>query len=377
MRRSIRSSLTPRMVRFPGFNDIEIIFHAMLRQATKYHADAVRSAGLRRGAALFIVRPLMDGALTCWTLTEGHAGAESQCRGLAEALGLAASVKRVRVRRPWSWLPGRLWLRPLAAPTADSDPLAPPWPDLLISCGNAAAPLAVAIKRASGGRTRIVHIQNPRINVGLFDVVVAPRHDGLAGDNVLSTRLAIHPVARAKLAAAGAEWSGAFAALPRPLVGVLIGGGNRRYRLSAEAIARLTDQLARLRTAHGAGLAITPSRRTGAANEATLNVRLSGSGAYIWDGCGANPYLGILALADVLVVTQDSVSMTSEAIATNKPVYIFKLPGYSRRIGAFHDWLVAEGITRWFDGSLARWEYPPVDDTEAVAREIRRRFGWK
>lgn len=349
----------------------------MLRQATKYHSDAVRSVGLRRGTALFIVRPHMDGALTCWTLTEGHAGAESQCRGLAEALGLAASVKRVRVRKPWSWLPGRLWLRPLAAPTADSDPLAPPWPDLLISCGNAAAPLAVAVKRASGGRTRIVHVQNPRMNTGLFDIVIAPRHDGLAGDNVLSTRLAIHPVTQAKLAAAAAEWTAAFADLPRPLVGVLIGGGNRRYRMTAEAIAHLTHQLAQLRSTNGVGLAITPSRRTGGANEAALTARLSGSGVYIWDGHGANPYLGILALADVLVVTQDSVSMTSEAIAANKPVYIFKLPGHSRRIGAFHDGLVAEGITRWFDGSLAHWEYAPVDDTGSVASEIRRRFGWR
>ena len=181
----------------------------------------------------------------------------------------------------------------------------------------------------------------------------------------------------AKLAAAAAEWSTAFADLPRPLVGVLIGGGNRRYHLSPEAIAQLSEQLAQLRAARGAGLAITPSRRTGAASEAALRARLSGPGVYIWDGRDANPYLGILALADALIVTQDSVSMTSEAIATNKPVYIFKLPGHSRRIGAFHDGLIAEGITRWFDGSLARWEYAPIDDTGSVASEIRRRFGWR
>ncbi len=332
---------------------------------------------MRRVGTLGIVRPLMDRALTCWTLTEGHAGMESQCRGLAEALGLMATVKRVRVRKPWDWLPGRLWPRPLAAPTSDSDRLGQPWPDVLISCGNVAAPLAVAIKRASGGRTRIIHIQDPRMNVGLFDIVVAPRHDRIAGDNVLTTRLAIHPVTQAKLAAAGAEWSAAFADLPRPLVGVLIGGANRRHRMTPEAIAHLADRLAASRAIYGAGLAITPSRRTGAENEAMLNARLGGPGVHIWDGRGANPYLGILALADILVVTEDSVSMTSEAIATSKPVYVVKLPGHSRRIGDFHAGLVADGITRWFDGALERWSYAPVDDSEVVAREIRRRFGWK
>jgi len=332
---------------------------------------------LRRVGTLGIVRPLMDRALTCWTLTEGHAGMESQCRGLAEALGLMATVKRVRVRKPWDWLPARLWPRPLAAPTSDSDRLGPPWPDVLISCGNVAAPLAAAIKRANQGRTRIIHIQDPKMDARLFDVVVAPRHDRISGDNVLTTRIAIHPVTPAALAAAGVEWRAVFADLPRPLVGVLIGGANRRHRMTSDSIARLADRLATLRTAHGAGLAITPSRRTGADNEAALSARLGGPGAYIWDGRGANPYLGILALADVLLVTEDSVSMASEAIAANKPVYIVKLPGHSRRIGAFHDGLVADGITRWFDGTLERWSYAPVDDTDVVAREIRRRFGWQ
>src|SRR5882672_11955998 len=124
-------------------------------------------------------------ARTCWIVTPGEAGFESQGRGLAEALGLTPVLKRVRVRAPWRWLPGWLWPRPLSALHPQSDPLAPPWPDLVISCGKVAAPLGAAIRRASGGGTRAVHIQKPTVALREFDLVVAPRHDRVQGPNVV------------------------------------------------------------------------------------------------------------------------------------------------------------------------------------------------
>lgn len=313
---------------------------------------------------------------TAWTLTEGHAGMESQCRGLAQALGLAPVVKRVRARLPWDWLPNRWWVAPLAAPTADSDPLDPPWPDLVISCGNVSAPIAAAIRARSGGRTRAVHIQDPKMDPARFDLVIAPRHDGLAGGNVLQTRAAIHPVTAAQLDAARAVWAPRLAHLPRPLVAVLVGGSNRRHRLTPRVAARLGADLAALARGSGGGLAVTPSRRTGAGNEAALRAALAGVPAFVWDGGGDNPYLGLLALADAIVATEDSVSMVSEAIATGKPVFVARLEGESRRLRAFIDGLAQDGIVRWFDGRFATWSYAPPDDTARAAAEIRRRFGW-
>ena len=87
--------------------------------------------------------------------------------------------------------------------------------------------------------------------------------------------------------------------------------------------------------------------------------------------------IGILALADVIVVTEDSVSMTSEALATGKPVYDVRLPGYSARLRRFQDDLIAEGYTRPFTGALERWNYTPPDDTARAALMCRQRFGWK
>jgi len=317
----------------------------------------------------------MPPSRTAWLITEGHAGMESQCRGLAEALGTAWTAKRVKVRAPWRWLPGQVWLAPLAAVDPAGDRLAPPWPDLVISCGRKSAPLALGIKAASRGATRAVHIQDPLIPTAPFDAVVVPRHDGVTGPRIIVTRAAVHGVTAAKLAAARTEFAPLLGHLPRPLAAVLIGGPNGRYTLDAPVMQGIADQLAALARA-GIGLAITASRRTGAGNEAILRAALAGTGAWLWDGTGANPYLGMLAHADAVLVTADSVSMVSEAAATGRPVHVIPLPGGSRRFRAFHDSMEAQGITRPFRGRLEDWSYAPVDDTAAAAAEIRGRLGW-
>ncbi len=88
-----------------------------------------------------------------------------------------------------------------------------------------------------------------------------------------------------------------------------------------------------------------------------------------------NPYFGMLALADAIVVTADSVSMVSEAVATKAPVLLARLPGRSARIGAFMAALEKDGRVRDFDGRLALWETAPLDDTAEAAAAMRRRLG--
>lgn len=313
---------------------------------------------------------------SCWIITEGHAGMEAQCRGLADALGLPPVIKRLRISRLWSAMPKIFWLAPLRTLASDSDRIDPPWPDLVISCGSTGARIAAAIRTASEGRTRAVHIQDPKMDLRRFDLIIAPRHDRLSGDNVLVSEAAIHPVTPQKLAEGARAWTAKLAGLPRPMIAVLIGGSNGRHKLTPAIMRGLAEKLAALARNVGGGLAVTPSRRTGAENEAVLREGLKGVPAFIWDGKGDNPYFGLLALADAIVVTEDSVSMASEAVATGKPVYIARLAGESRRIRRFHRVLMEDGMTRPFDGSFASWTYQPPDDTARAAAEIRRRFGW-
>jgi hypothetical protein len=309
-----------------------------------------------------------------WVLTEGMAGMVTQAVGLAEAVGWPFEEKTVRLQPPWRWLPPRYWPGGVMGLDKRSDPLMPPWPDLVISCGRKSIGPALAIKRHSGGHSFCVHIQNPHIRLKAFDLIVAGTHDGLKGDNVIVTKGAIHRVTRERLQEAADQYESALAAMPRPLTTVLIGGPNKVFRMSPDIAADLAAKLAGFAAATGGTLLVTPSRRTGAENTAALQAGLRNSNAEIWDGTGDNPYFGYLAHADQIIATCDSVSMVSEACATGKPVYVFDLPGGSAKFARFHEVLRDDGITRPFEGQPQDWHYAPFDDTARVATEIRRRM---
>ncbi len=315
---------------------------------------------------------------TAWIISPGQVGMKAQCRGIAEALGLAYEFKDVRFRFPWSWLPETaLAGNPFAMLDAGSPRLDQPWPDVAITLGSRCAPVGVAMKRRSDGAVTAIHVQRPGVPVGWLDAVIAPWHDQVRGENVIETVAALHHVTPAKLDAARLQWAPTFAALKRPLVAFLLGGSNgwRRFRMTDAAVANIADGIARLAAA-GCGIALTPSRRTDPAASARLRAATLAAGGYAWDGQGENPYLGLLACADAIVVTEDSVSMTSEALSTGKPVFVAQLEGRSGRIAAFQAEMQRKGLTRNFDGVLATWRYTPPDDTARAAALVRARFGW-
>jgi mitochondrial fission protein ELM1 len=305
-----------------------------------------------------------------WILTEPYAGLEAQALGLAEAAGLAPERRKLLPRAPWRWLPSAVWPAPLSALAA---PLTAPLPDIAIGCGGMGGVIGAALRRRG---PRAVQVQNPRIDPRRFDLIVANRHDRLTGPNVVVVRNAMHRVTHARLAEAAEAWRDRLAHLPRPLVAVLVGGSNGRYRLDEAVATDLGSRLAGMMQADRVGLALTPSRRTAPAARAALAAALAPLGAWVWDMTGENPYFGLLALADAIVVTQDSVSMISEAVATRAPVMVAGLPGRSRRQGDFLAGLIADGRVRPFAGRLERWDVEPMDDTPYAAAELRRRLGF-
>jgi len=308
-----------------------------------------------------------------WALHDGKIGMANQVLGLAEAVGYSITEKAVALRSPWRHLAPPLWLHPMAALAPEGAALEPPWPDLMIACGRTVTALALSVKRLSRGRTFWVQVQDPRFARRHVDLMVIPRHDPARGENVLLTSGAVHRVRPQVLEAARARFAPAFASMRRPLVGVLIGGSNRVYRLTPAIASRLGEQLAAL-AAQGFGIAVTPSRRTGEGALGALRDRLTGVPHFLWDGTGENPYSGLLAHADALVVTGDSVNMVSEAASTGKPVHVVDLEGGSAKFRRFHELFRHAGITRTFRGQVEHWTYAPPDDTERAAAEIRHRL---
>jgi len=311
-------------------------------------------------------------ALSCWVVTDGKAGMQSQCVGLAESLGLDPVIKKVALRPPWRQLSPYFRLGHGHAFAEGSDPLSPPWPDLLIATGRHSIAASLYVQeqsRRAGKRAVTVQIQNPVLAPRYFDLVIVPQHDRLSGPNVISTLGALQRVTPELLKREAAIFAPQVAQLPRPYIGVLIGGPNAAYRFGEAEMTRFAQLLAQAADNSGGSLLVTPSRRTGASNLALLRETLGARPAFIWDGTGSNPYFGMLGLADALVVTSDSVNMVSEAVAAAKPVRVFDLPGGTAKFGRFHAALRARGLAHPFEGTLqmAAPSRPNDDMARAVA----------
>lgn len=309
-----------------------------------------------------------------WAISDGRAGMANQAHGLAEAVGLPVEVKTVHPRFPWTLLPVTAWPAPFSALGSGSSAFAAPWPKVVIGCGWRAIPYVLALKRLSAGETVTVQLQDPRIDPKHFDLVVPPEHDDLKGANVEAIVGSPNAVTHAKLDIAASQWRTKFDTLAKPRVAVLIGGKSKSYSFGEDDARNLAAQLKQL-DAKGVGLMITTSRRTGDTQTRIIKDALAGTRAYLWDGTGDNPYFGLLALADVILVTSDSTNMAVEAATTGKPVFVIDLPGGDPKFTRLHADLERRGIARKFTGEIAQWTYQPLNETARIAALIRRKIG--
>lgn len=304
--------------------------------------------------------------LNCWIISEGLAGTENQCIGVANALGIDPKIMRISLNQPWKTLSPYLGFENTYT---FSPKLSPPWPDFLITSGRKSIAASRYIKKISGGHTKTLHIQDPRISSRNFDLLSVPAHDPLRGENVIVTTAAPNKITAELLDQAKTDFP-EFEALKYPRIAVLIGGNSRAYTLTEQITKHLAQQLNSIQ----GSLMITCSRRTDENNRALLESKLNHPPNYFWNGQGHNPYLALLAWSDYILVTADSVSMLSESCTTGKPVYMIELEGGAKRITALHKNLIDKGALRVFNGSLENFKYEPLNDAHFIANDVKKRL---
>jgi mitochondrial fission protein ELM1 len=315
----------------------------------------------------------MNNIITCWIVTEGLAGTENQCLGVAEALETTPTVKRIQLTFPWNLLSPYLGFE---CPKTFIPPLSPPYPDLLITSGRKAIAAARYIKKASSGKSFTLHIQDPRISPKYFDLLAIPAHDPTRGENVIVTTAAPNRITQKRLDDEKKKFPH-LASENKMVITVLIGGNSKAYTLTPDLMRHIAQQLKDLQKTHNASLLITTSRRTGRDNEHILRNVLGTADTYIWDGAGDNPYFAMLGYADYILVSADSTSMLSEAATTGKPVYRIDLDALpAGRIAQMHKNLESCGAVRPFTGLLdPPWTYVPLTDSQKVAHALQRALG--
>jgi hypothetical protein len=310
--------------------------------------------------------------ISCWVVTEGIAGTENQAIGVCQALGIKPTIKRIKLREPWKSLSPSFTQMSSFAFSSKGDDLKGPYPDLLIAAGRKAVIAALHVKNASKGKTMTVFLQDPTIDPKHFDLVCVPFHDKLRGENVLVTEGAPNRITPDVIKNAQTEYDTAFQALPSPRVAIFIGGKSKRHNISEKQAKSICKSILRTQNDYGAGLMVSASRRTPEAVRAILDDFFTEQRDCIyWDGTGLNPYISMFKNADTFLITEDSVSMLSEAASTGKPVYRIPVEGEAGKFSAFYTYMEERDAVREFDGTLDQWSYRPLKDAQIIAEIIK------
>lgn len=265
-----------------------------------------------------------------WAFLSYRAGESQQILGLAEAAAQRLQGE-LRVLRPAWTRPASLLglLRRISLGGVGQDTrteLTSGRPDLFVTAGLRNEPVARWIARRNAGRTLTVMLGRTWAPHDAFDLVVTtPQYRLLPHPHVLENAGTIHRLTAERLAEERSRWAERYAALPRPRLGVLVGGDSGPFHLGARNAERLAS---RARALAGEGSVIgTTSSRTPRIATRILADALPDADLWRFDAGEHNPYFGILAWADALLVTGDSIAMVSEAVATGKPVRVFDLGG--------------------------------------------------
>lgn len=261
-----------------------------------------------------------------WLLADGQPGNQTQMLGLEtrlRAAGAQAQLKQARAN--WRHMLGAaiLGASGWSLDRATSDPLAAPWPDLVIGTGRRSGPWVRYVKRASGGTAKAaVFGQKSANTMAGLDLGLVLEHWGFpAHPRRESIPLPPTGATPERLAAAAAAEPGLLDPAKAPWTLLIVGGRCFDHDLTPDDAGAVASAALAAARAAGGGLAIVTSRRTGAAAADAIRRAAPDALFFPWDR-QPNPFLALLAAADRAIVTGDSESMIAEAIAAGLPTAI-------------------------------------------------------
>lgn len=309
-----------------------------------------------------------------WILADDRAGNVNQLLGIAEALKMPYERKDISYNK-WVRLPNFLRGATFIGITNESKQnLKAPWPKVVLSAGRRSFPVAAAIRRLSGKKTKIVQLMNPgRWEEQKCDLLILPEHDQhLGAPNIMQVLGTPHRVTEKKLATEKKHWQQFLKKYPTPRLGLIVGGATKDHPFTIQAARQLVDEVKKIKAK---SLLITTSRRTPKEVVELLEKQLpEPKFFYKFGDKSENPYFGILSMSDRIVVTGDSMSMCSECCAAKVPVFIF---APSEMIGAKHARFHQSLYQKGYATPLGKKEVKPkarLNPASEIAGRIRKEF---
>ena len=308
------------------------------------------------------------GKLKALLLTQGMHGMISQVEGMAKALNTEYSHKIVRLSFPWNLVPPKF--TPISEIILKDKTYLneSEMSDLIISCGRKSVIPSILLKKKNP-KIFTIHIQDPKVSFKNFDAIIAPEHDNLSGDNVYSSKGAIHYITESEIKKAEPYLTNKIKS--QKLVSLILGGPNKYYSFNKDQLIEIFNEIKSKFISKGYKVIVIPSMRTPQISIELATKELGASG-YVVNSVDKQAYLSALALADNVIVTCDSTSMISEAATSGKPIFVayMKPKKNNYRFKKFYRLFNEIGITRDLGDQIESWTYNKLNEAERIAAII-------
>jgi len=300
-------------------------------------------------------------------LTEGSHGMISQVEGLAKALDLDFIHEKIELNNFWKLFP------PKITPVKNfvfKNELGHEF-NIVISCGRKSVIASLYLKNKYKSKIINIHIQNPKVSLSNFDFIIAPEHDGLFGENVVTSRGAIHYLTNDELIE-NENYLKPRIDSQKKIISFIIGGPNKYYDYNDKIIDEIFLKIENNFIRNNYQAIIIPSMRT-PKNIIEKAQNYFDKNQIIVLDVDKKAYLSALKLADHIVVTCDSTSMISEAAITGKPIYVAQMPSIksNQRFKEFFNLFESLKIIKNLDSSVESWNYEKLDETNRISGYIK------
>ena len=305
-------------------------------------------------------------------LTEGYHGMISQVEGMAKALNTEFSHKFVKLSFPWNLLPPKftpiseIILKDKTYLTENENL------DLIISCGRKSVIPSILLKKKNP-KIFTIHIQDPKVSLKNFDIIIAPEHDNLTGENVFNSKGAIHYITETDIDRAKPYLTNKIKS--QKIVSLILGGPNKHYSFDEDQLVKIFNEIRSNFISKGYEIIVIPSIRT-PKTIIDLAIKEFGTEGYVANSVDKQAYLSAFALATNIVVTCDSTSMISEAATSGKPIYVahMKPKRDNYRFKKFFKLFKEIGIIRDLGEKVENWTYDKLNEAERLAVTINNKM---
>ena len=302
-------------------------------------------------------------------LTQGMHGMISQVEGLAKALNLNYKHQEIKLKKFWNFIPPSL--TPASMSVLETQFIFDS--KVIISCGRKSVIPSIALKKKYKEKVFTIHIQDPKVSIDKFDLIVCPDHDSLTGSNVIKTTGAIHYLSEKEISKEGNYLQ--IDKENKKVVSFIIGGPNKYYNFPEKEIDFLFNKIKNIFTRDKYKLVIIPSYRT-PSDIIKKAFNSFGHDQIVVKEVDKKAYLSALSISDYIVVTCDSTSMISEAAITGKPIYVAQMSAKKNnlRFQKFFSQFKQLNIIKDLTDKIDLWSYNKLDEANRISPLINEKI---